>query len=124
MKRIPRLALAVLLALSLGVGAYGLDGASAPLADGIFAGMGEYTEYGWVQVALVVLNGKVSTVKVLQYPNDMGTSRMINGKALPRLIRETVRAQSVRIHFVSGATVTSEAFVRSLTASFAEAQGR
>jgi len=124
MKSTRRPMLAAILAFSLSLSAYGYDRYSAPLADGTYAGTGEYTQYGWVQVALVVSNGTVSGVKVLQYPNDMGTSRHINRIALPRLIQEVVRAQTPRIHFVSGATVTSEAFVRSVTSAFAAAEGR
>lgn len=108
---------AIVLAVLLGAGAYGLGGGGLQLADGTYTGMGEYTQYGWLQLAIVVKGGRLYTVKMLQYPYDMGSSRKINKRALPILVQEAVQAQSSKVDIVSGATVTSAAFSRSLASA-------
>jgi uncharacterized protein with FMN-binding domain len=51
---------------------------------------------------------------VVQYPSGNGTDQQINSYALPRLVKETLDAQSANIDMVSGATVTSEGYLQSL----------
>ena len=83
-------------------------------SDGSYAGTDENAYYGRVQVQVNIAGGKISTVKVLDYPSDRRTSRSINSRALPMLAREVIKAQNARIDTVSGATLTSEAYIRSL----------
>src|SRR3954469_25443629 len=52
------------------------------------------------------------TVKMLQQPNHPQTTA-----AVPKLIAETLEAQSADIDTVSGATITSEAYKKSLQAT-------
>ena len=47
----------------------------------------------------------------------------INSYALPQLATEVVRAQSASVNIVSGATLTSEAYTRSVAAALAQANG-
>jgi len=84
------------------------------LADGSFTGRREYAYYGWMRVRAIVSGGRLRDVRILEYPNDNGTSRYINGVALPYLIREAVNVQSSRVDLISGATFTSDAFQKSL----------
>lgn len=72
------------------------------------------TQWGPVQVQLTVQAGKITAVNVLQYPNGNHRDVEINDYALPILIDETVKAQNAQIDMVSGATVTSDGYVRSL----------
>ena len=72
------------------------------------------TQWGPVQVQLTEQGGKITAVSVLQYPNGNHRDAEINDYALPILINETVQAQSAQIDMVSGATVTSDGYVRSL----------
>jgi uncharacterized protein with FMN-binding domain len=58
---------------------------------------------------------------VLQYPSDRRTSIAINRRALPVLRSEAIAAQSANVDIVSGATLTSEAFIESLGAALREA---
>jgi len=88
--------------------------ASYGLADGKFAGRREYAYYGFVRVQALISGGRLSDVRVLEYPHDNGTSRYINGVALPYLIQEAVSAQDFKVDLISGATFTSAAFVKSL----------
>jgi uncharacterized protein with FMN-binding domain len=72
------------------------------------------TQWGPVQVQLTVQGGKITAVNVLQYPNGNHRDVEINDYALPILIDETVKAQDAQIDMVSGATVTSDGYIRSL----------
>lgn len=90
-------------------------------ASGKFTGPTENAYYGYVKVQAVVSNGKVQKVVVLQHPNDNGTSRYINSVAMPYLVKEAVQAQGANINLVSGATLSSEAFVKSLGSALSQA---
>lgn len=90
-------------------------------ASGSFTGPTENAYYGYVKVQAVVNNGKVQKVVVLQHPNDNGTSRYINSVAMPYLVKEAVQAQGANINLVSGATLSSEAFVKSLRSALSQA---
>ncbi|GAA1125037.1 FMN-binding protein [Kribbella jejuensis] len=72
------------------------------------------TQWGPVQVRLTEQAGKITAVDVVQYPNGNHRDAEINDYALPILINETIQAQSAKIDMVSGATVTSDGYVRSL----------
>lgn len=72
------------------------------------------TQWGPVQVRVSVRGGTLARVEVLQHPDGNARSVQINGYALPVLIRETMAAQSTRIDMVSGATITSDGYLRSL----------
>jgi uncharacterized protein with FMN-binding domain len=82
--------------------------------DGTFPGPTYDAYYGLLQVQANIQGGKLISVDVLQYPTHRNTSRLINRQALPMLEREVVRAQSVRVNLISGATLTSEAYLSSL----------
>lgn len=83
-------------------------------SDGTFTGTAEDAYYGNVQVAVVISNGKIQNVKILQYPNSHSASVYINQQALPYLQQETVQSQNANIQIISGATFTSQAFIQSL----------
>ena len=91
------------------------------LSDGRFSGRREYAYYGFVRVEAVVKNGRLADVRVLEYPNDNGRSHYINSIALPYLVQEAVDAQSSRVDVISGATFTSEAYMKSLREALRQA---
>lgn len=91
--------------------------------DGTYTGSSENAYYGRVKVQVVVLQGQVENINVLDYPQDRRTSRYINSQALPMLEREVMRAQTAKINGVSGATLTSRAYIRSLGAALTKAKG-
>ena len=72
------------------------------------------TQYGPVQVQVQLSGGAISEVAIGMYPNGDGRSQRINARALPELRSETLTAQSAQIDTVSGATYTSDAYIRSL----------
>ena len=88
---------------------------TATYKDGTFNGTTQNAYWGNVQVAAVISGGKLTDVKVLQYPNTHSTSVYINQQALPYLKQEAVQAQSANIQIISGATYTSQAYIQSLT---------
>lgn len=91
--------------------------------DGTFTGPSSSAYWGWVQVQAVIRGGNLVDVRVLRYPSDRSTSRRIAHIALPRLAREVIRAQSTRVHAVSGATLDSRAFLRSMHGALRRAAG-
>jgi len=89
--------------------------------DGTYDGNAVENNYGTIQVAAVISNGKLVDVKFLQYPNH-GNSMQVNSYALPILKSEAIAAQSANIDAVSGASETSPAFIESLGSALAMAK--
>jgi uncharacterized protein with FMN-binding domain len=89
--------------------------------DGRSTGPAVDAYYGVVQVQAVIRGGRVVAVNVLRHPSHSWTSRSINSRALPRLEQEVISAQSADVHAVSGATLTSDAFVRSMNEALRQA---
>lgn len=91
--------------------------------DGVYTGPSVSAYYGYVRIQVQVRGGRVVGVRVLDYPSDRPNSRYINSRALPWLEQEVIRAQSARVHMVSGATLSSRAFIRSTAAALRQAGG-
>lgn len=72
------------------------------------------TPYGPVQVQVTESNGRITDVAALQLPQGSGRDIDIDNYAVPQLRAEALQAQSAQIDAVSGATYTSEGYVRSL----------
>ncbi|MFC9684792.1 FMN-binding protein [Streptomyces sp. NPDC056948] len=70
------------------------------------------TEKGPVQVEVTFAGDKIASVRMLQQPDHPQTTA-----AVPKLIEETLQAQSADIDTVSGATVTSDGYKESLQAA-------
>jgi len=100
------------------------DGAAADdggLKDGTYRGDGVKNPYGTIQVSIKVTGGKIVAADTT-YPttNDSAT---INPPAVAALEKATLRAQSAEVDAVSGATFTSESYVKSLQAALDRAGG-
>jgi len=78
--------------------------------------------YGLVQVKATIQDGQIVGVDFLQFPSDRRTSQRINRIAMPYLQTEALRAQSANVNIISGATLTSEAFMMSLDAALSSAK--
>jgi uncharacterized protein with FMN-binding domain len=89
-------------------------GQAATLHDGTFVGGTYDAYYGNVQVQATIQGGQISEVTAVQFPNHSRTSRSINAQALPYLQQEVADAQSGKIDIISGATLTSRAYIKSL----------
>ena len=79
------------------------------------------TRWGPVQVQLEVSGSTITNVTILQYPDSNGRDIEIAQYSLPRLIQETLDAQSDSISMVSGATYTSEGYLQSLQSALDQA---
>lgn len=82
--------------------------------DGTFTGPVTDAYYGLIQMQASIQGGRLTALKVLKYPNDRRTSVRINRQALPMLRDEAISAQSANVDIISGATLTSRAFIQSL----------
>jgi uncharacterized protein with FMN-binding domain len=72
------------------------------------------TAYGPVQIQLIMRNSKIVKVAVLQQPMNTLHDIQIGEFAFPKLIGETLTAQTARIDSVSGASYTSAGYIASL----------
>ena len=94
---------------------------STGLHNGTYTGASENAYYGRVQVQVTIAGQKIASIKVLDYTQDRRTSRYINSQALPLLQQEVMAADSANVDTISGATLTSEAYVRSLSSALQQA---
>ena len=89
------------------------------LKNGTYKGAGAKNPYGTITVSIKVTGGKIVAADAT-YPttNDSAT---INPPAIAALKQSTVKAQSAEVDAVSGATFTSESYVKSLQAALDQA---
>jgi uncharacterized protein with FMN-binding domain len=80
------------------------------------------TQYGQIQVEVVLTNGKIQDIVALQLPTGR-RSGQISSYSAPILRQEALSAQSATIDTVSGATYTSDAYTQSLQAALDAARG-
>ncbi|KQX63251.1 FMN-binding protein [Streptomyces sp. Root1310] len=88
------------------------SGSAAASASRTVAGSTVATEKGDVQVQVTFEGDKMTAVRMLKQPNHPQTTA-----AVPKLVAETLAAQSADIDTVSGATVTSDGYKESLQAA-------
>ncbi len=79
------------------------------------------TRWGPVQVRVTLTAGKITQVTAVRLPDGNPRDREINDFAVPQLTQEALSAQSARIDAVSGATYTSDGYVRSLQSALDKA---
>lgn len=95
--------------------------AAGAFVDGQYTGPAVNAYYGLVQIQATITGGRLASIKVLKYPSDRQTSVSINRQALPLLRDEVIAAQSANVDIISGATLTSEAFIKSLGGALSQA---
>jgi uncharacterized protein with FMN-binding domain len=99
-------------------GASGAAGsAETPAAAGTYDGVVVSTRFGSVQVQITVQAGAITEVTALQLTDDDRKSIQISNRAAPLLRTEVLAAQSAEVKTISGATVTSSAYLTSLQAA-------
>ncbi|MGO4189833.1 FMN-binding protein [Pseudarthrobacter sp. TAF60_1] len=99
-------------------GTSGSSGSSGSAATaGTYKGSVVQTRFGAVQVQITVSAGKISEVTALQLTDDDRKSAQISSRAAPLLRSEVLAAQSAKVKTISGATVTSSAYLSSLQAA-------
>ncbi|MEI8096391.1 MAG: FMN-binding protein [Spirochaetales bacterium] len=91
------------------------------LGNGVFVGLRANALWGYVQVQATIAGGKITRIQVLEYPNHTNRSNSISNYALPTLARQAMDSNSSSVDVISGATLTSEAFAKSLTSALKKA---
>ncbi|MFF2847782.1 FMN-binding protein [Streptomyces sp. NPDC058001] len=91
--------------------------------SGTFTGDAIDTRYGPVQVRATLAGGRLTAVKVLQVPDQGGREQQIVATAVPRLTSAALKANSAQIDAVSGASYTSDGYIRSLQSALDQAHG-
>jgi uncharacterized protein with FMN-binding domain len=99
----------------------GSPAAGRAAASQVIAGDAIQTQYGVVQVQVSVAGKKITNVAFLQLTAYDGRSQQINNDAAPILLQETLSAQNAHIDTVSGASYTSDGYVRSLQSALDKA---
>ena len=89
------------------------------LKNGIFKGSAAKNPYGTIQVSIKISGGKITAADATYPVKD--NSATINPPAIAALKQSTLQAQSADIDAVSGATFTSESYVKSLQAAIDQA---
>ena len=90
---------------------------SSTAAGGTYTGASVQTRFGSVQVQITVKAGAITDVKALHLTDDDRKSVQISNRAAPLLRSEALAAQSANVQTISGATVTSDAYLTSLQAA-------
>jgi uncharacterized protein with FMN-binding domain len=88
-------------------------------ASGTFTGPSINVNYGYVQVEITVVNGKITDARALQSPS--GRSDRYSTYAIPLLREQTLAAQSTTIQGASGASYTTYGWRKSLQSAMAKA---
>ena len=100
----------------------GSAGASSTgLVDGSYTGTSAGTRFGPVQVQITVSGGQITAAQAVDYPTENRRDQQINQIAIPRLVSETLAAQSADIDMISGATYTSDGYIQSLQSAIDQA---
>ena len=85
-----------------------------PAGETAVDGKAASTAYGPVQIQLIEKARKIVKVAVLVQPQNTLHDIQIGAMAFPKLISETLAAQSGKIDAVSGASYTSAGYIQSL----------
>ena len=91
------------------------------LKDGTYRGAEARNPYGTIRVSIKVTGGKIVAADA-SYPTT-NNSAIINPPAIAQLKQATLQAQSADVDAVSGATFTSESYIKSLQAALDQAGG-
>jgi len=95
---------------------------STTLKDGAYTGTSESTQFGDVQVKVVISGGKITDVGALQLTDRGGRSAQISNYAAPVLRKEVIAAQSADVSSVSGATYTTDGYLSSVQSALDQAK--
>lgn len=95
----------------------------ATTVSGTYTGDVIQTDYGPVQVAVTLTDGRITAVDALQTPSGNSRDEQIAAHAVPILTSEVLDAQSTHVDSVSGATYTSDGYLQSLQSALDQVNG-
>lgn len=98
-----------------------LPASAAAATSRTYKGAVERTVFSNVQVSITVSGKKIKALAVNANPQDQ-QSYQREAYALPILRKEALKAQSYKVHMISGVTTTSEAFIYSLYSAMRHAK--
>jgi uncharacterized protein with FMN-binding domain len=91
------------------------------LHDGTWTSDAIQTNWGPIQVEMVVENGRITDVASIQYPQSRSRSLQISRYALPMYAEQVVSMQNARVNSVSGATQTARGFQQAVQTAIQKA---
>jgi uncharacterized protein with FMN-binding domain len=91
-------------------------------SDGDYTGEPVDSDFGPVQVEVLVQGGKITDIKFLQIPDHRRRSAEISEAAIPMLVQEAIQAQGPRIDIISQATYTTITFANALYSALSKAE--
>ncbi|NBQ63824.1 MAG: FMN-binding protein [Proteobacteria bacterium] len=91
------------------------------LHDGSFTSNVISTNWGPIEVKIVVAAGKITDVVALQYPSSRSRSLQISNYALPAYEDEVIRTQNENVNSISGATQTARGFRAAIASAIQKA---
>ena len=100
----------------------GSSGGGATGASRTVTGDTVRTRYGNVQVQITIQGNKITAVAPVQLPDSNGIDLEIDQQVVPILVQESISAQSANIDAISGATYTSDGYIRSLQSAIDKAK--
>ena len=80
------------------------------------------TRYGAVQVQITLAGNRITAVTPVKLPDSNSIDQAIDQQVVPLLIQESLTAQSAHIDAISGATYTSDGYIRSLQSALDKAK--
>ena len=92
--------------------------------DGQYMGKVANAYYGNLQVKVVIQNGRIVDIQFVDYPHDRRRSQMINDQVMPWLHDEAISVQNAQVDVISGATLTSQAFIQSVQSALDTAKAK
>lgn len=95
--------------------------AKGALHDGTWTSDAIQTNWGPIQVEMVVENGRITDVASVQYPQSRSRSLQISRSALPVYAEQVVSMQSARVNSMSGATQTARGFQQAVQTAIQKA---
>ena len=97
-------------------------GADVAYADGTVIGEAVTTRFGSMQVEVVIADGRIVDVVTLEVPSRDRHSVELSERAASVLRTAVLEAQSAEVDLVSGATYSSDAYLRSVQSALDQAQ--
>lgn len=95
---------------------------SSQYKDGSYTGTTASNQYDDIQVAVVISNGKITSIMTPVLYGNSARSEEINSYAAPQLTGQAISAQSASIDGVSGASYTTQAYENSLQSALDQAK--
>lgn len=92
-----------------------VTGSSVSVSEG-------FRTFGSVQVEVTLVNGKITKLVAVDYPNRDPRSSEISQYSIPVLAQEVLAAQGTNIDVISGATYTTQAYAQSVQAALDSAK--